>query len=199
MSTPPFELPEFVDELGDEIPSAERAAIGELHRLLEVSAPPSKAASRLLRAVEELPLRYAPFFERVGALWDLPVERVEAVFERARAPEAWRKAALPGLRLIDVVGGERVRDADVHLVRFSPGMRFPRHRHPGDEALFVLEGSYRDFPSGRIVGPGDLHEMAAGSEHGFVVGRGEPCFAASVQRGREFTGWLIRFLSKFVR
>ena len=198
MSTPPFELPEFVNELGDEVPDDERAAIGELHLLLEATSPPSSAASRLLRAVEELPLRYAPFFERVGALWDLPGDRVEAVFERAKAPEAWRKAALPGLRLIDVQGGERVSDADVHLVRFSPGMRFPRHRHPGDEALFVLEGSYRDS-SGRVVRPGDLHEMSAGSEHGFVVGRSEPCIAASVQRGREFTGWLIRFLSKFVR
>lgn len=198
MSSPSFELPEFVAELGDEVPGDERAAIGELHRFLGASAPPPSAASRLRLAVDELPLRYAPFFERLSDIWDLPVGDVEAVLERAKSPEAWRKAALPGLRLLDVEGGERVRDADVHLVRFSPGMRFPRHRHPGDEALFVLEGSYRDT-SGRVVRPGDLHEMAAGSEHGFVVGRGEPCFAASVQRGREFTGWLIRFLSKFVR
>ena len=198
MSIPSFELPEFVEELGDEVPGDVRMAIGELHRLLGASTPPRASATRLLRAVDELPLRYAPFFERLGELWDLPVERVEAVLERAKEPGAWRKTALPGLRLVDVEGGERVRDADVHLVRFSPGMRFPRHRHPGDEALFVLEGSYRDT-SGRVVRPGDLHEMAAGSEHGFVVNRGEPCVAASVQRGREFTGWLIRFLSKFVR
>ncbi len=198
MSAPHFELPEFVEELGDDVPNDDRMAIGELHRVLEASSPSALAASRLLRAVEELPLRYAPFFERLADLWDLPVDRVEAVLERAKAPNEWRKAALPGLRLLDVEGGERVRDADVHLVRFSPGMRFPRHRHPGDEALFVLEGSYRDT-SGRVVRPGDLHEMDAGSEHGFVVGRGEPCIAASVQRGREFTGWLIRFLSKFVR
>jgi quercetin dioxygenase-like cupin family protein len=198
MSGSRFELPDFVAELEGEVPGDERQAIGELHRLLQPSRPPASAASRLLQAVDELPLRYAPFLDRIGALWDLPVESVEAVFERARAPEAWRKTSLPGLRLIDVEGGDRVRDADVHLVRFSPGMRFPKHRHPGDEALFVLEGSYKDS-SGRVVRPGDLHEMAAGSEHGFVVARGEPCFAASVQRGREFTGWLIRFLSKFVR
>lgn len=198
MSASRLELPEFVAELEGDVPGDDRAAIGELYRLLDPSAPPASAASRLFRAVDELPLRYAPFFERISVLWDLPVESVEAVFERAKAPEAWRKTALPGLRLIDVQAGERVRGADVHLVRFAPGMRFPKHRHPGDEALFVLEGSYRDS-SGRVVRPGDLHEMAAGSEHGFVVGRGEPCFAASVQRGREFTGWLIRFLSKFVR
>jgi quercetin dioxygenase-like cupin family protein len=193
-----FEPPEFLEELEDELTLEDRAALGELIRLVEPSAPPSAAATRLLRGVEELPLRYAPFFERLAELWDLPVDGVVAVLERARSPEAFRKTALPGLRLLDVEGGERVRGADLHLVRFSPGMRFPRHRHPGDEALFVLEGSYRDS-SGRVVRPGDLHEMAAGSEHGFVVARGEPCFAASVQRGREFTGWLIRFLSMFVR
>jgi quercetin dioxygenase-like cupin family protein len=197
VSAPPFELPAFVEELLGEAPDDERAAVSQLHRLLEPAAPSPALAARLARELKELPLRYAPFYRRLSAVWDLPLESVVAVLERARSREAWRKTALPGLRLLDVTGGERVQGADVHLVRFSPGMRFPKHRHPGDEALFVLEGSYRDS-SGRVVGPGDLHEMPTGSEHGFVVARSEPCVAASVQRGREFTGWLIRFLSKFV-
>ena len=197
MNDPLFELPAFVRDLDGEALD-DPAAVAELYRLVEPSEPPASAGARLASEIEALPQRYAPFFDRLGKVWDLPVDRVVAVLERAKSPGAWRKAALPGLRLLDVAGGERVRDADVHLVRFSPGMRFPRHRHPGDEALFVLEGSYRDT-SGRVVGPGDLHEMAAGSEHGFVVSRHEPCVAASVQRGREFTGWLIRFLSKFVK
>jgi anti-sigma factor ChrR (cupin superfamily) len=197
MSAPRLELPAFVEEVEDELEADERAAIGELQRLIEPSSIDPARAERLLLELEQLPLRYAPFFGRLGEVWDLPVSSVEATLERARQPEAWRKTALPGLRLMDVTGGERVSGADVHLVRFAPGMRFPRHRHPGDEALFVLEGSYRDS-SGRIVGPGDLHEMPAGSEHGFVVARREPCVAASVQRGREFTGFLIRILSKLV-
>jgi len=197
VTEPRFELPAFVEEMRDELSLSDSAAITELHRLLVPVSPAPSAAARLAREVEELPLRYAPFFDRLGDVWDLPIDGVLAVLTRAKSPEAWRKTSLPGLRLLDVQGGERVRGADVHLVRFSPGMRFPRHRHPGDEALFVLAGSYRDS-SGRHVGPGDLHEMAAGSEHGFVVARGEPCVAASVQRGREFTGWLIRFLSKLV-
>jgi quercetin dioxygenase-like cupin family protein len=197
VSAHPRELPAFLDEIWDEVSLDERTTISELDRLLSPSAPPPFVAAQLAREVEELPLRYAPFFDRLADVWDLPVGGVHAVLERAKSPEAWRKTALPGLALLDVRGGERVRDADVHLVRFSPGMRFPRHRHPGNEALFVLEGSYRDS-SGRVVVPGDLHAMSAGSEHGFVVSRGEPCIAASVQRGREFTGWLIRFLAKFV-
>jgi quercetin dioxygenase-like cupin family protein len=198
VSAPPVELPAFIAELSHELADDERAAVSELQRLLEPATPVALLAARLAREVEELPLRYAPFYRRLGEVWDLPTEAVVSVLERASSPEAWHKTALPGLRLLDVDGGERVHGADVHLVRFSPGMRFPKHRHPGEEALFVLEGSYRDS-SGRVVGPGDLHEMPAGSEHGFVVARREPCVAASVQRGREFTGWLIRFLAKMIK
>jgi len=190
-------LPPFIAELGDELPEGCVDTVTELRRLVLPDTNAEELGARLTREVEALPLRYAPFYERLGAVWDLSVADVVSVLERARQPDAWHKTALPGLRLLDVQGGPRVTGADVHLVRFSPGMRFPSHRHPGDEALFVLEGSYRDS-SGRRVGPGDLHEMSAGSEHGFVVARGGPCVAASVQRGREFTGWLIRFLSKFV-
>ena len=196
MTARTHDLPPFLADL-DEVPEGSARTLAELERLLTPAAAVAELGARLAVEIEELPLRYAPFDERLGALWDLGPTGVVSVLERARQPDAWRKTALPGLRLIDVQGGPAVSGADVHLVRFSPGMRFPKHRHPGDEALFVLEGSYKDS-SGRRVAPGELHEMPAGTEHGFVVARGEPCVAASVQRGREFTGWLIRFLSKFV-
>src|SRR5262245_35678144 len=167
MSTPDPELPAFLLDVADELRPGEVAALGELHRLLAPVPADPAAAARLLSAVETLPLRYAPFYDRIAALWDLPEAAVVAILERARDPAAWRKSKLPGLRLIDIEAGERCRGADVHLVRFSPGMRFPRHRHPGPEALLVLEGSYRDS-TGRVVGPGDLHEMLPDSEHGFL-------------------------------
>ena len=74
-------------------------------------------------------------------------------------------------------------------------MRFPSHRHHGPETLFVLEGSYRD-QSGLLVGPGDVHEMRADSEHFFKVTPGAACVAASVQFGMEFTGNLMRILTR---
>lgn len=196
MTARPSELAPFLADL-EEVPEGAVRALAELERLIVPVSAAAKLGARLAQQIEELPLRYAPFYERLGTLWDLSLADVVSVLERAREPDAWHKTPLPGLRLLDVQGGPAVSGADVHLVRFSPGMRFPKHRHPGDEALFVLEGSYKDS-SGRRIGPGDLHEMPAGSEHGFVVARGEPCVAASVQRGREFTGWLIRLLSKFV-
>ena len=68
-------------------------------------------------------------------------------------------------------------------------------RHPGPEISFVLEGSYTDS-AGRFVGPGDVHEMAAGTRHAFVVGNDGPCILAVVQVGLEFTGPLMRLMSK---
>lgn len=187
--------PEFVREL--DVGAEDTAVVARLPELLEPSVAPEALRARLLSEVEALPLRYAPFLDRLSAVWDLPEASVVTVLSRAANPASFRKTSLPGLRLLDVEGGPRVAGADVHLVRFAPGMRFPKHRHPGDEVLFVLEGSYTDS-SGRRVGPGDVHAMSAGSEHGFRVSRDEPCVAASVQRGREFTGFWIRLLSKLV-
>lgn len=79
-------------------------------------------------------------------------------------------------------------------MRFAPGTRFPRHRHPGPEKLLVLQGSYTES-AGQRVGPGDLHEMAPGTEHGFLVDKSEPCIGAALQYGREFTGPFMRVLA----
>lgn len=172
----------------------ERAKLDEaLAPLLEPK--PVLGRERLLRAVEPLPLRFAPLFSRIAALWDVSELDVEALLCRARNADAWRKPGLPGLSVVDVEGGAAVHGAEVHLVRFAPGMRFPAHRHPGPEALLVLEGSYRDS-SGHWVRAGELHRMPPGSEHWFHVGKEGPCVAASVQYGREFTGALMKILTR---
>jgi len=191
------DIPEFLLEaLGDEAQS-EGAIVSALSELPTLLAPQVAALGRerLLAAVRPLPLRYAPFYDRLAALWDLPVVAVESVLVRANEPSSWRKPGLPGLQLVDVEPGAALQGARVALVRFARGMRFPAHSHPGREALLVLEGSYCDS-DGRHVGPGDLHEMAPGTQHSFRVGRGEPCVAASVQFGLEFTGIWMRLLTK---
>jgi quercetin dioxygenase-like cupin family protein len=196
MSDGELELPAFVREL-DATASGDALSVAYLHELLTGNHALARTRSRLLTDVESLPLRYAPFFDRLMDVWDLPEANVLELLERAKDPSLFRKTPLPGLRVLEVQGGPRVRGADVHLVRFSSGMRFPRHRHPGDEILLVLEGSYTDS-SGRKLSPGDIHAMSAGTEHDFRVSKDGPCVAASVQRGREFTGFWIRLLSKLV-
>lgn len=190
------DIPSFLREAFDADASSLRAGV-ELSAVLPLvlrTAKPSGGA-QLLQEVTALPLRYAPFFDRLAALWDLSPERVQAVLLAAAKPESWRKPGLPGLRVLEVEPGPRLRGARTTLTRFAAGMRFPSHRHHGPEALLVLEGSYLDV-SGRRVGAGDLHEMAPGSQHWFRVARNEPCVAASLQFGFEFSGGLMRLLSR---
>ncbi len=189
------DLPEFVREALADEPGLDATPIARLPELLEPSAAPSGLA-RLMAAVDAPPLRYAPFYGRVGRLFDLPEAAVAELLARTAEPEAWRKMPLPGLSVIDVQAGPGAQ-GEARLVRFAPGMRFPKHRHPGPEAVLLLEGSYTDS-SGCVYQSGDLHEMAPGSEHGFRVARDEPCIAASLQSGLEFTGLFMRLLAKIV-
>lgn len=192
----PTFLREAVEHDDTQVPEVKEALrLGELIEAQQGTLGKPPGLDRLLGAVDQLPLRYAPFYDRLSTLWDLPESGVAEVLERSRDPLAWRKVALPGLKVIDVAGGPNTAGAETKLVHFSAGMRFPKHRHPGHEAIFVLEGSYTDS-EGRTVGPGDLHEMKPGSEHSFKIARDEPCIAASLQAGLEFTGPLMRILTK---
>ena len=180
------------DATEDDDPKSRRELAGMLPEVLPRSG--ASGLTRLLDAVSQVPLRYAPFLDRVAALWDVSAEQANAVFSQSKTLAGWKRTPLPGVRVIAVSGGPRTSGAETFLVRFAPGTRFPRHRHPGHESLLVLEGSYADT-NGRVVGPGDLHEMEPGSEHGFLVDKDGPCIGAVVQRGREFTGLLMRILA----
>jgi quercetin dioxygenase-like cupin family protein len=195
-----------VKSIHNELPEAWREALGDENgadlelaaRLPELLQSEAAAVSgglqRLLTSVGEPPLRYAPFFDRVGQLWDLGEDEITAAFAKLKDPAAFQRTPLPGVRVLNVAGGPRTAGAETFLVRFAPGTRFPRHRHPGPEKLLVLEGSYTDT-QGVTVRPGDLHEMEPGSEHGFLVAKTEPCIGAAIQYGREFTGPFMRVIA----
>jgi predicted ChrR family anti-sigma factor len=157
-----------------------------------------EGAARLMAAVSVLPTRYAPFYARLGELWDLDEAAVVHELTRAAEPSAWKSAGLPGVRSVSITPGPRLTGARALLTRFSPGLVFPRHRHAGREALLVLEGSFRD-ESGLCVAAGDAHEMDAGSAHSVRVEGDEPCILASVDCGLEFTGPIMRLLTAFSR
>jgi quercetin dioxygenase-like cupin family protein len=185
------ELPEAWREAAgnDATPERELAAI-----LPEVLGRKDRAAglARLMGAVSQLPLRYAPFVVRTAALWKVSEQRVDRIFADSARWADWKRTPLPGVRILPVADDEN--GAHTFMVRFAPGVRFPRHRHIGSEALLVLEGSYTDT-LGRAVRPGDLHEMASGTEHGFAVAKDGPCIGAVLQHGREFTGPFMRLLA----
>ena len=135
------ELPEFVREALDDGPTDGAAELGRLPELLSPLAPGERGLGRLMQAVAEPPLTYAPFFDRLGRLWDLPEARVVQVLERSRDEREWRRAPLPGLKLLRLDGGPRAADANCYLAHFAPGLTFPEHRHRGHESVLLLEGS----------------------------------------------------------
>ncbi|HET9956555.1 MAG TPA: cupin domain-containing protein [Polyangiaceae bacterium] len=172
------------------------ASAGQASIRGDVTAP-TAGVNRLLASVAELPARYAPFFGRIATLWDVSEEVVTAVLDRARLQSAWKRTPLPGVRVLEASGGPRTSGGDVFLVRFAPGTRFPRHRHPGRELMLVLEGSYTDTLGTRVAA-GDLHDMGPGSEHGFLVSENEPCIGAVLHFGREFTNPVLRVIDKLL-
>ncbi|WP_338760030.1 cupin domain-containing protein [Massilia sp. METH4] len=96
---------------------------------------------------------------------------VNADFSRPATvtPDEYRWVASPqaGVErvMLDRVGAEKARATSI--VRYAPGSRFPRHRHPGGEEILVLEGTFSDegadFPAGWYVRnpPGSYHSPAS--------------------------------------
>lgn len=186
--------PEFVDDVLVDEPAL-GGPIARLPELLEPVAVSPGGLERLMAAVAEPPLRYAPFFERLSNLYDLSEADVRALFERSRSPEAWRRAPLPGLELLTVEGGPKLARTHAYLARFAAGMKFPKHRHDGHEDVLILEGSYTDS-SGVVYRSGDVHHMDGASEHAFTIAEDEPCVAAAVHRGIRFSSLGMRVLAK---
>jgi len=150
---------------------------------------------RLLQAVATLPLRYAPFYSRLSGLWQLSEAEIETVLtESARTP--WRRLWL-GIRYYTLQPGTELGNARARLLHFEPGVRFPEHRHTGEEQVLVLSGSYTDS-HGHRVGPGDLQSMGEGSEHALRISSDAPCVAAIVQRGLSFSGPLLRRVRRLI-
>jgi anti-sigma factor ChrR (cupin superfamily) len=85
----------------------------------------------------------------------------------------WREAAFapfrPGVEIAMLAPGEPA----VALLRYAPGARVPRHRHPDLETILVLEGSQSDERGRHEAGalivntPGSEHSVW--SEDGCVV------------------------------
>jgi quercetin dioxygenase-like cupin family protein len=164
------------------------AALAEL--ISPAGPAPQLLRERLLASISRPRLRYAPLFGALSQLFDLGDTALADLFERAEAREEWTPSQVPGTLLLHLQGGPRVARADNGLVRIEAGARFPNHRHLGPERVLVLEGAYRDEPSGRIYSAGDVHEMLAGSSHGYVALPERPLLlAVSLVSGVDVDGY----------
>jgi putative transcriptional regulator len=166
----------------------EDAAAASTFALAPATPPAPAARARLLAALDPAETMLA----RLTQSFDLPRERAADLIDemKRRTSPAWRSGPFPGMALYDFTGGPAVGDADCGLIFFPCGLQFPVHKHLGREVMLVLQGGFTD--RGRHLGPGDLCENAATSEHGFVIDP-EGCTAAvSLEVGIEIDGVPIR-------
>ncbi len=185
-STSPYDVPDFVREAldqGDEAPSPNSAEIEDvLASLAAVSgacAPQPKLRERLLSEVGNGAMQYAPFFAKLGKLFDARRDSIVDICERSLHEAQWEPGPHPSISLLHVQGGSGVAGADVGLVRMPADFAWPNHRHLGEERALILEGSYLD-QTGVLYRAGDFHEMDTGTEHSFVVQAGRPLLMAVV-------------------
>jgi quercetin dioxygenase-like cupin family protein len=168
-------VPDFVREAMAQDGEPSQAELAHVEGVLalvamaDVPAMPSRGVKeRLLATASTGPMRYAPMFDRLARLFDLGVEAVVQVLERADIESEWEPGPDPNIGVFHLTGGPSLATADVGLVKMPAGFAWPGHRHRGDERVLVLEGAYRDS-AGSLYRAGDLHEMSAGTEHAFVV------------------------------
>jgi len=93
----------------------------------------------------------------------------------------WPSSRRAGIHVKVLWSDETSGDAAV-LIRMDPGCEYPRHRHVGDEEVFVLQGGFRDERGEYAAG--DFRRFEAGSIHEPVALEGEwPCVLFSVAHG----------------
>lgn len=122
-----------------------------------------RARGRLLDAAQ-LSGRLWRFADQVAELLDVDIGRARALLDSVDDPSVWVPSA-PGVESCWVEGGPRVRNAVRGFVRVGSGIAFPRHQHLGDETILILQGSYLDSVTGKVLRPGDTARMEQGSEH----------------------------------
>lgn len=162
------ELVQQSPELQREVDRVSEALAATAERLAPALAPVD-LRSRLvdtLRGVD----RFAPFFDDLVRLFDLPVETIRKLLARIDGFD-WETSLLGvqlhGAELFHFPVGPRLRDSGAAggVVRIRAGVTFPQHRHHGDEVTFVLEGGY--IADGTTYGPGSLIPMSTGTEHDY--------------------------------
>lgn len=74
----------------------------------------------------------------------------EHVVNANRIPWTAGRTGLARKSLVDISGGPKAR-----LVRIEPGDEVPRHRHPSNEIMYILEGELEMH--GEVYGPGTCY------------------------------------------
>jgi putative transcriptional regulator len=146
--------------------------------LSELPVPPDpRTRVRLLASAGAPAAAIGRFAAEVAELFDLPIDDARAALKRADDAAAW-KPLIPGIERLPIAAGPRFAGTDCSLVRLAPGVRFPWHRHLGEEVSLVLHGGAH-ISDGRDLGPGDVMVVNEDVEHDFVIAEGgDVCIVA---------------------
>jgi putative transcriptional regulator len=155
-------------------------------------APQAKVKAALLERLRGKG-RFAPFASRIAELFDLAIDKVDALFETFEDPKNWVAGPGGGNELYFVPKGPRLATAEAGFVRLDPGVHFPHHRHVGEETSLILSGELHEKESDQTFRPGDVVVRAGGSEHSFVIGPGGCLFAVVVFGGVEFPDLGVKY------
>lgn len=149
----------------------------------EPAVPAAALRSAVLGTIRAA-TKLSGFTERLARLFDLGPERAgELIQEAGGSAASWESFPVAGVRLFHLRGGPRVAAADCGLVRLEPGVRFPVHRHVGDEWSMILAGEAEEEGTGVRWIPGDLVHGAPGTAHAYRVVSREPLVFAVVLHG----------------
>lgn len=170
---------DWSSELKQALPEGKRPAIERalLEGLVPVK-PPADALPELLAEVRKTD-RLSHFAPALSELYDLSLKDAHALIAQIRGSEGWEDGPAPGVKMLPVHAGPRVRDGLAAIVRLDSDAEFPEHPHLGTERVLVIEGAYLDS-SGAQYWRGDLHESAGGSKHSFKAVGGKPCLCAAL-------------------
>ncbi len=126
--------------------------------------------------------RFSHLVPRLAALFDITPEAAIALTERVDTPAEWMEGPERGVWLMPVDAGARWKGFITTLLRLEPGAQLPSHTHGAEEQVLLLQGGYRDDPTGQEFWRGALDVRAAGTSHSLTALEGMACLCASVSR-----------------
>jgi len=151
-------------------------ALSGLAAMVTPVEPPPGVLPRLMARMEG-PGRLARFADQVAAFFDLGRDTALALLESLSQPGVWLPREEPGAAFVPVRAGPGRMGHFTAFGRLAPEMSYAHHAHPRREWTLVLEGGLRE-DSGREVWPGEVLEMAPGTEHSLTALPGLPCIIA---------------------
>jgi putative transcriptional regulator len=147
------------------------------------------------------------------------LDSVLARLDEPEPPRPVKRAAAPGTELLPaplrsyvpdgipwkrVVPGIRTHalplayeGEPVYLVASAPGVRIPKHTHPGLEMQLVLQGGFTDTADHGHFGRGDVQIADPTIGHGLRIDRGDVCVTLLLRSGRDIQlTWLGKLFAR---